>query len=261
MLNLIRCLVTLTLLCAVTVATAREPASPNDLRVEIIDDYNRPLRQYPVRHGDGFAIHRAYLEAERDQTYAIRVENTSGRRIGLVIAVDGRNIISGDKSHLQPTERMYILNPYEQAVYRGWRTGRDRVNTFYFTDAGASYADAWGDRSAMGVIAVAAFREQERRRRDEPSIYGGSPEQRAPQKSQPGTGFGEEEWSPSRRVEFDPVRQSFAQVFLKYEWRNELCRKGIIDCRPPRPEPRNRFWDDQWYDRDSGYAPYPPHRR
>lgn len=37
--------------------------------------------------------------------------------------------------------------------------------------------------------------------------------------------------------------------FLKYEWRDTLCRKGILDCRTSR----NRFWDD-----DAEYAPYPP---
>lgn len=40
--------------------------------------------------------------------------------------------------------------------------------------------------------------------------------------------------------------------FLKYEWRDTLCRMGIVDCRWSR----NRFWNDD----EDGYAPYPPGR-
>ena len=60
---------------------------------------------------------------------------------------------------LRADERMYVLPPHESATYEGWRTERDTVNRFYFTEPGDSYAAAFGDRSAMGVIAVAAFRE------------------------------------------------------------------------------------------------------
>ena len=53
------------------------------------------------------------------------------------------------------------------------------------------------------------------------------------------------------RVEFDAEEVAVARHFIKYEWRETLCRKGVIDCR--RREP-NRFWDDD------DYAPYPPRR-
>jgi hypothetical protein len=51
-------------------------------------------------------------------------------------------------------------------------------------------------------------------------------------------------------VEFEPDRRAAERHFLKYEWRDTLCRKGVIDCRWSK----NRFWDDD------GYAPYPPGR-
>ena len=95
----------------------------------------------------------------RDSNYSVQIRNRSNERIGVVIAVDGRNVISGDRSNLSPNERMYVLGPYQQESYEGWRTGKNRVNRFYFTDEGDSYAGAWDDYSAMGVIAVAAFRE------------------------------------------------------------------------------------------------------
>ncbi len=36
-------------------------------------------------------------------------------RVGVVIDVDGRNIITGKRSNLKSTEAMYIVNAYETA--------------------------------------------------------------------------------------------------------------------------------------------------
>jgi hypothetical protein len=71
--------------------------------------------------------------------------------------------------------------------------------------------------------------------------------------SAPGTGYGETEWSPSRKVEFEPEQRSFARFFLKYAWRDALCRQGVIDCDRGRPHSSNRFRDD-----DDDYTPPPP---
>jgi len=237
---------------------AQEWNGRNPVDIEIIDERGRVFQQYPLyREGYRRKGNKAYLQARRGKNYTIRVRNQTQRRVGLVIAVDGRNVISGAKSFLKRNERMYILNPYQQATYDGWRTDKNWVNEFYFTDAADSYAEAWGDRSAMGVIAVAVYPEKEAYqpwRRDKRSHE--SRAQRAPgaQSQAPGTGFGEEEWSPSRRVEFNPKKRPLARYFIKYEWRSTLCRKGIIDCDKPRRS-RNRFWDDRHEDR---YAPYPP---
>ena len=50
-----------------------------------------------------------YVEAVKGDRYLIEVTNQTGRRIGVVIAVDGRNIISGKKSDLKRNEQMYII--------------------------------------------------------------------------------------------------------------------------------------------------------
>ena len=252
------------------------PAWASDVEVRVVSDRKGVLPLYPVDAKGRGDTYRAYLEAERGEKYGIRIANRTGRRIGVVVAVDGRNIISGQKSYLRNDERMYILAPYESAVYDGWRTDRDTVNRFYFTEPGDSYAAAFGDQSAMGVIAVAVYREMPtppyRPWRDRESggkagedrgmsgeqapaapmgalRKGPAPEAR---EESAGTGFGEESHSPSIRVRFDPEPRVAERHFLKYEWRDTLCRKGILDCRFSR----NRFWDD-----DAGYAPYPPGRR
>lgn len=205
---------------------------------------------------------KVYAEAVKGNEYTIVVRNLLPRRVGLVVAVDGRNIISGQKSWLRQSERMYILGPFESGHYRGWRTGSDRVNRFYFTDAADSYAAAFGDGSALGVIAVAVYPEverfvprtppadllQERHGASRPRAKG-APAEKAMESA--GTGYGREEYSPSRLVAFEPEPQAIETILIKYEWRATLCRLGITPCEPAL-QPRNRLWDD------GGYAPPPP---
>ncbi len=247
-----------------TLPTAPAGTHPgaDDVTIEVVSDHGKILPQYPASRERRSAAHRRYIEARRHERYGIRVRNRTNRRIGLVIAVDGRNIISGDESHLKPDERMYILGAYEQAVYKGWRTDQDRIHKFYFTDVEDSYADAWGDRSAMGVIAVATYRERQRpvlkhkfsegrpRSRDETTSRAKRYPGAAPQ---PGTGLGEEEWSPAYLVHFEPDRGQVAKYFIKYEWRQALYEKGVVACGLPK----NRFWPESDH---GGYAPHPPRR-
>ncbi len=252
-------------------ALSAASASAAIVDVDVVSDARGTLPLYRAGSRGRADSHRSYLEARNGERYGIRVRNNSGGRIAVVVAVDGRNIISGAMSHLRGDERMYILSPYEAATYEGWRTERDTVNRFYFTEPGDSYAAAFGDRSAMGVIAVAVYREAsvpsptilrdgEARNTRPGGKEGGGPGAAAPRSFAPekrsesaGTGFGEETASPSVTVAFLPEPGAAERHFLKYEWRQTLCRNGIIDCRWSR----NRFWDDD----DGGYAPYPPGRR
>jgi len=244
--------------------------STSNLEVDVVDDRGTTLPEYPVRGESRGAVYKAYIEATRARRYSVQIRNRSSERIGVVIAVDGRNIISGDRSDLRSSERMYVLGPYQQESYEGWRTSKSRINRFYFTEEGNSYAGAWGDYSAMGVIAVAAFREnmpEQRWSQESPGPgYGDQRGLRKPQSSvesaapqmkrqaEPGTGYGESEYSPSRKVEFEAERRPFAKFLLKYAWRETLCQQGVIDCggavRPPRS---NRLWDEE-----HRYAPPPP---
>lgn len=267
--------------CALTLpalACAMHPSGQVDIDIDIVNAGGRAFALFPT-DSEAHDVYRAYLEARNQEPYRIRVRNRSARRVGLVIAVDGRNIISGAKSDLERDERMYILDPWQSAEYEGWRTGSDRVNEFYFTEWRDSYAEAFGDRSARGVIAVAVYREREREahhlfRRDDrfaepeaergadarersraPAAASAPSGEKARAESQPGTGFGNEVYSPSRRVAFDAERNAASRYFIKYEWRDSLCRRGVIDCGERVP---NRFWDGN--DR-YGFAPPPPKRR
>ncbi|HOU51151.1 MAG: hypothetical protein KBG22_10605 [Smithella sp.] len=239
------------------------------VEVSVITDNGWTLPFYPVK--SRHHLKKVYAEAYKGDYYRIIVRNKLNRRVGVVIAVDGRNIISGQKSWLKNTERMYIIDAYSTNEYSGWRTGQDKINRFYFTDVPDSYAAAFGDTSAMGIIAVAVYPEMqhyqspgnysyplpERKMKNEardtaaaPSVKGQS---RASESA--GTGYGYEEYSPSYRVEFEPARKAAESILIKYEWRETLCKLHIITCGPVYEHSYNRMWEND------GYAPPPPCRR
>lgn len=259
---------------ALLAETSPATAHSRDVSVEIVNPNGSTFEQFPVSQG-GSAF-RAYLQAERNAPYRIRVRNCTDQRLAVVVAVDGRNIISGAKSDLARTEPMYILGPYESQDYSGWRTSLADVHEFFFTEWQNSYAEAFGDRSARGVIAVAAYREKQRylpklsivppakeeqgARGRPPSAPAASADASASgelarsnvqkKDAEPGTGFGDQRYEPVTRVEFESESRASARVFLKYEWRETLCRKNVIDCGE-----QNRFWND-----DLAFAPVPPPR-
>jgi len=231
--------------------------------VSIIAESGHALPFYPHRSTHG--VKKVYAEAVRGDLYRIVVRNNLNRRVGLVVAVDGRNIISGQKSWLGNGERMYVLDPHAVNEYSGWRTGQDRVNRFFFTDAPDSYAAAFGDQSAMGVIAIAVYPEVQRFKRPpdlSTSAPGARPQADAEAKASArgeasqsaGTGWGREEYSPSRQVSFEPERRAVETVLIKYEWRETLCRMNVVSCGTTYGRTHNRLWDHY------GYAPPPPVR-
>ncbi|MGD0919682.1 MAG: hypothetical protein ABSB22_24850 [Thermodesulfobacteriota bacterium] len=235
-----------------------------EVSIEVFSESGSTLLSIPHKDSwkGGTHIVKKYLEARQGENYGIVIHNMTPQRVGVVIAVDGRNIISGKKSDLKNNEDMYIVNSYEHGQYDGWRTASDRVHKFYFTDTADSYAmRTFSDSTSMGVIAVAIYREKERpklpyeqRRLDKapaaPSAgSSASGKAGAARDESAGTGFGDEQYSPTIRVAFEPECIAVQKTLIKYEWHEVLCRKGILTYRQ---EPGNRLWDED------EYAPYPP---
>ncbi len=221
--------------------------------VEIISDQRGKLRKYAVESRRG-PMKKHYVIARDHEGYRIRLHNKTGERIGVVVAVDGRNIISGRKSHLKAGENMYILNPYQTAEYRGWRSSRNHVNRFFFTNMHNSYAAAWGDSGNVGIIAVAAFKERYQQIRQDNHNNERNRRNRRMSGS-PGTGYGESEWSASRKVSFSPRKKPMLKEFIKYEYRSTLCRRGVIRCQPPAAVSLNNHGVDHYGMND--FAPSP----
>jgi len=81
-----------------------------------------------------------------------------------------------------------------------------------------------------------------------------SPSARGVASQSAGTGYGREEFSPSRQVSFEPEARAVESILVKYEWRATLCSKRIIPCGTTYGHTRNRLWDNY------GFAPPPPVR-
>ncbi|OGP68900.1 MAG: hypothetical protein A2031_05940 [Deltaproteobacteria bacterium RBG_19FT_COMBO_43_11] len=261
---------TLLAVCAVLliwVGSAAAAGVGDTIEVSIASDNGRFLPFYPMKSHP--TLKKVYAEAVKGDHYRIIVRNKLNRRVGVVVAVDGRNILSGQKSWLKNNERMYILEPYATNEYSGWRTAQDKINRFYFTDVPDSYAAAFGDESAMGVIAVVAYPEiqryepsldysfstPEKRERGAGKDKAAAPSGQSRALESAGTGYGREEYSPSYRVSFDPENRAAESILIKYEWHKTLCDLKIINCCRWNVYSHNRIWDND------GYAPPPPCRR
>jgi hypothetical protein len=212
---------------------------------------------------------RRYFQAFKGRNYSLVLRNNSNRRVGVLMAVDGLNVISGERSSLSNHESMYVLDPYESTVIRGWRTSLDHVRRFVFVDEQRSYAERTGQANGdMGWIRVLAFREQRPfwevpgkirsfNREDEPAPYGQrdetdgrSPElqglDRAPaptarnytnEQSNPGTGWGDARRDPVTRTRFIAEATPVDHMILRYEYANGLRALGIHIGN------RNRTWE------------------
>ena len=240
------------------------PILPGEVSIEVVSDRGGAFQAIPhkdFRKG-GTRIIKRYLAARKGENYGIVITNSTPERVGVVIAVDGRNIITGKRSELKQSESMYIVNAHETARYDGWRTSNEQVHRFYFTDEANSYSvRTFGDTSAMGVIAMAVYQEKQRPQPlleekqtgaaapAAPSSGNAKSMDRSLARESAGTGFGDAQYSPVITVQFEPESKPVQKTLVKYEWRDVLCRKGIASCGQ---ETGNRLWDE---DR---YAPYPP---
>ena len=124
-----------------------------DLQVRV-DGATAPLYFKPGTHD------RHYFQAFRGRNYSLVVRNTTGNRIGVLIAVDGLNVVNGERSTLDRHEAMYVLDPWESTEIQGWRSSLDDVRRFVFVDEQRSYAERTGQANGdMGWIRVMAYRE------------------------------------------------------------------------------------------------------
>ncbi|HAE37593.1 MAG TPA: hypothetical protein DCG57_03005 [Candidatus Riflebacteria bacterium] len=216
--------------------------SGNLVDVDIIGDNRGQIPVLGGRRSSDF-----YVEARQGERYTIRVRNNWHGRIALAISVDGRNIISGNRSYNRSSESMYVLNPSQIGNFDGWRSSHSQVQRFYFTSDDDSYAGRLGDYSQIGWIKVAVFRE----RYYEPPIDYLKADKVSPSASrmseQAGTGYGEGRYSPVRTTSFDTENFAAQLVSIKYEW-------------PDTPIKYRRDYYYQYDEDDNGFA-RPPRRR
>ncbi|NZA25385.1 hypothetical protein H0E84_03235 [Luteimonas sp. SJ-92] len=228
-------------------AIACSPArAGHPVRLDIVDrDHGGWLEQH--RHRG-----ETWIAGSPGHRYAVRLTNTSGERVLVVLSVDGVNAVTGETA--DPAQAGYVLAPWQSTEIAGWRKSLGEVAQFVFTALPDSYAARTGRPDHVGVIGVAVFRERRPPRESyaphPPAPIAGRAERRAApaaaeadlsahgQEAAPqrlGTGHGQREWSPASRTDFVRASRRPAQVLqLRYDTPQRLAALGIPAWRHAR---------------------------
>jgi hypothetical protein len=224
----------------------------------------RPLVDIDVvdrDRGDWLEQHRHrgqdWVAGEPGHRYGVRLTNTSGERVLVVLSIDGVNAVTGQTAH--PSQAGYVLEPWQSTEVDGWRKSMDDVAQFFFTDLPDSYAARTGRPDNVGVIGIAVFQEARRYYHPQPMPYPrdapGAPEDAAAGRAAPpaaqaeksiardqanqglGTGHGEREWSPVSHTGFERASRTPAQVTqVRYDDYRTLVARGVLPRR----------WHERW---------------
>lgn len=196
-----------------------------------------------------------WIEGIPGHRYSVRLTNTTGGRVLVVLSVDGVNAVTGQTAH--PSQAGYVLEPWQSTEINGWRKSLDDVAQFVFTDLPDSYAARTGRPDNVGVIGMAVFEEARPAYYEPPyepapiwrgkreSNAGGPRAAGAPAAEAQtgslardeaaqtlGTGHGEREWAPVSRTGFVRATRSPAQVLqLRYDDYDTLVARGVVPRR------------------------------
>jgi len=236
----------------------------------------RPAAEYPFRD-------KTYIEALRGRAFTLRLHNPTSDRIAVALSVDGLNVIDAKRTTALKATK-WILSAGQTVEIPGWQVSGETSRRFFFTDTERSYAKWIGDTRNVGVIEAVFYREKPRPSQpvtrepkpyshaEEPQAQDSAPSARqkaagdarsegaakdeAPlRESFAATGIGERTSFPVRWVEFDEDPTPAASVSLRYEYRRELIRLGVLSG------------EGDLYARDRGrgfereYAPDPDRRK
>jgi hypothetical protein len=125
----------------------------NNIAVSIETKAGRPIRTYSHEG-------RTYIESHENLEYRVRVKNKTGKRIKACISVDGVSIVTGKSISDKPEETGYIIGPYGDELFKGYRVDENTVAEFKFVKKEASYATEQGVGQGNGVVAVRAWVEK-----------------------------------------------------------------------------------------------------
>jgi hypothetical protein len=243
------------------------------------------------------ARNRVYVEALKGKEFVLRITNPTGRRVAVALSVDGRNVIDAKRTGSREAAK-WVLGPWETLDVPGWQVSGGTARRFYFTETSKSYAQWLGDTANVGTIEAVFYRERESRPEPQPwtrlkeapaaegqagardSAEAPSPSETLAEKAAPGsppsagakakprrseaddyaaTGIGDATENPVQWVAFEAESSPAARIALRYEFRAQLVRLGVL----PRPS-----WnkEDELFARDRArgfeheYAP-DPYRR
>ncbi len=218
-----------------------------------------------------------YVEALKGREYALRVTNPLGVRVGVALSVDGLNTI--DATHRDAASAVkWVLEPYQTIVLEGWQVSSSDARRFVFTGERDSYGAALGKTEDLGVIEAVFFPERVRRpvpvfpTACEPGSSAGRSESApgAPRaKGEAGagaakssaapvqadeyaaTGMGDRTRHEVTRIDLELEKTPAARIRIRYEFRPQLVRLGLL---PPDEDRLARRERARGFDR---YCPEP----
>jgi len=253
---------------AVMSASSARPASAD---VELLVD-GAPQPQYA--HGG-----RWYVEARKGREYAIRLRNPYPVRVAVALSVDGLNTIDARES-TAANARKWVLGPYEAVTISGWQTSQTEARRFEFTTEARSYGQALGKTANLGVISAVFFKERvptytsdranehrERRaplpetsaRQDAPAPpTAGANESKKSVDEYAATGMGRRTGHAVEQVRMDLEDTPAQAVNIRYEFRPQLVRLGILPPAGPADRLQQR---ERARGFEPGFCPEPPRQR
>jgi hypothetical protein len=241
--------------CPILAAAPASSAAPD---VEILVN-GAPIRRH-AHNG------RWYVEAVKGREYAIRLRNPYGVRVAVALSVDGLNTIDARQTTAADA-RKWVLDPYETVTISGWQTSRTQARRFEFTTEERSYGQALGKTDNLGVITAAYFKERVRSankssehadsRAAAPAAEqaaGAAGAREQPRDEYAATGMGRATGHAVTQVWLDLEDRPAQSVAIRYEFRPQLVRLGILsDSKDDSLQRRERA---QGF--ESGFCPQPP---
>ena len=196
---------------------------------------------------------RVYIEALKGKEFVIRLSNPTSERIAVALSVDGRNVVDAKRTSSLDAAK-WVLGPGQTADIPGWQVSGSTSRRFYFTETSNSYAKWLGDTSNVGTIEAVFYREKRRapaQVKDEPvrrekadsraqspaptaaGEAGASQDAAAANKLREAenfaaTGIGDKTDFRVTWVAFEEDPKPAARIALRYEFRPELIRLGLL---------------------------------
>ncbi len=235
---------------ALAVALPASAGTESAFTVEILVN-GRPLAEHHARGA-------TYVEALEGAEYSLRLANRSPHRVAVALAVDGLNTIDARTTTARDA-RKWVLDPWQTIVLDGWQTSTATARRFVFTTERDSYGAWLGTTDNLGVIEAVVFRERrvvpvtepEARKRaaGESAAPPGPPTEAGRLSDAAATGIGDELDHRVVQVDLELEPAACARVRVRYEYRQELVRLGILPPPDPvltRREQATGFADDHF---------------
>jgi hypothetical protein len=191
-----------------------------------------------------------WVEALRGREYSLRLTNPTPHRVAVALSVDGLNTI--DARHTDGwSASKWVLEPWESIEISGWQVSDRAARRFVFTGERDSYGAALGETENLGVIEAIVYRERPRpvTRFQSPAAKSRTGAAEAAPSAESSaelsdahaaTGMGERTTHHVRRVRIELEREPIASVRIRYEFRPELVRLGVIPGKLSPAERRDR---------------------